>query len=194
LPPITSQNQNPIGIDHLARGGIVSRGVLVDVARYFSGVGRPLRPVSRDAIPLVEFQAALQAQQTVLEAGDILLLRTGWLQQWRASPEFRAEMGRTPRIPGLGGAAEWAEFLWDTRIAAVGCDNPTVEVFPFENEADQLHHRLAVQLGMPLAEMLDLEELAQVCAQDGRYEFFFSAAPLNLPGGAGSPANALAIR
>jgi hypothetical protein len=49
-------------------------------------------------------------------------------------------------------------------------------------------------LGFALAELLDLEDLARACAADGRWEFLFVAAPMHLPGGVGSPANAVAIR
>jgi hypothetical protein len=47
---------------------------------------------------------------------------------------------------------------------------------------------------MPIGEMWNLEELADDCANDNRYEFFFTSAPLNIPGGVGSPPNALAIK
>ena len=42
--------------------------------------------------------------------------------------------------------------------------------------------------------MWNLEELAEDCARDGRYAFFLTSAPLNIPGGVGSPPNALAIK
>ena len=194
LKKIKSADANPIGIDQYAKEGIVGRGVLVDIARHLESQGRRLNPISRDTISLAEFKAAVAAQNTVLREGDILLFRTGWMHDWRSLPGFRHEVARQPRIPGLSGAASFAEFFWDAGIAALVCDNPTVEVFPFESEADNLHHRLIVSLGMPLGEMFDLDALAGACHQDRRYDFFFSSAPLNLPGGAGSPANALAIR
>jgi kynurenine formamidase len=194
LGKIKSPSENPIGVDRLASQGIVGRGVLVDIARHLETEGRRLQPISCDPISLADFKAALARQQVQLQEGDILAFRTGWLSSWRTIPEFRHEVARQPRIPGLSGAADFAEFLWDIGIAALVCDNPTVEVFPFESQTDNLHHRLIVNLGMPLGEMFDLDALAADCDQDRRYEFFFSAAPLNLPGGSGSPANALGIR
>ena len=47
---------------------------------------------------------------------------------------------------------------------------------------------------MAVGELFDLEALAADCAADGVYEAFFTAAPLHLRGGIGSPGNALAIR
>jgi hypothetical protein len=47
---------------------------------------------------------------------------------------------------------------------------------------------------MPLGELWDLDELAEECARDGIYEFMLASAPLYVPGGVGSPANAYAIK
>ncbi len=41
--------------------------------------------------------------------------------------------------------------------------------------------------------MFDLEALAKECEAQKRWSFFFTSAPLNLPGGIASPPNALAI-
>ena len=38
-----------------------------------------------------------------------------------------------------------------------------------------------------------LEPLANVCAEEGRYEFMFSLNPLFVVGGTGSPANPIAV-
>ncbi len=43
-------------------------------------------------------------------------------------------------------------------------------------------------------ELTGLDELAAACAADGRYGFLLTAKPLNLIGGVGSPANALAVK
>ena len=45
-----------------------------------------------------------------------------------------------------------------------------------------------------MGEMFDVAELAADCAADQVYEFMFSAPPLNLTGGTGSPINPLAIK
>ena len=56
-----------------------------------------------------------------------------------------------------------------------------------------LHRRVLPLLGLALGEMFDFEALADRCRQLGRWEFLFVAAPLKLPGGIGSPGNAVAI-
>ena len=47
---------------------------------------------------------------------------------------------------------------------------------------------------MPIGENWDLDALAADCARDGHYDFLLTSAPLNVPGGAGTPANALALK
>jgi hypothetical protein len=46
---------------------------------------------------------------------------------------------------------------------------------------------------MPLGEMLDLEKLAKRCGELGKYTFFFTSAPANVPGGVSSHVNGTAI-
>lgn len=47
---------------------------------------------------------------------------------------------------------------------------------------------------MPLGELWRLGPLAADCAEDGVFEALLTSAPLNVAGGAGSPANALALK
>jgi hypothetical protein len=47
---------------------------------------------------------------------------------------------------------------------------------------------------MPIGELWDMEDLSEACADDGHYTFFLCSVPLKLPGGVGSPPNAVAIK
>ncbi len=49
-------------------------------------------------------------------------------------------------------------------------------------------------MGLLIGEMFDLESLADDCAQDGKYEFFFCAPPLPFTKAVGSPVNPMAIK
>ena len=86
-----------------------------------------------------------------------------------------------------------ARYLWDAHITAIAVDNPAVEVLPVDPAAGYLHRRVIPLLGLTMGEFFTFETLAADCADDGRYTCFFVAVPLNLPGGVGSPANAIAI-
>jgi hypothetical protein len=68
-----------------------------------------------------------------------------------------------------------------------------VEVFPVDRAKGFLHRRLIPLQGMALGELWLLDELSRACAEEGRYEFLLVAAPLHLPRGVGSPANAYAL-
>jgi hypothetical protein len=49
-------------------------------------------------------------------------------------------------------------------------------------------------IGISMGEIFYVKELAADCAEDGVYEFFFTAPPLHIPGAAGSPINPQAIK
>jgi kynurenine formamidase len=201
------------GIHHWARRGIAGRAVLADIGRWRSAIGRPLRYDLSDAIDPGEIVECLAAQGTELAEGDILLVRTGWVEWYqRQATDVQVRLGDVGQLqaPGFASGDELARTLWNLHIAAIGCDNPGVEVWPpsrltrAEYEAareEQLHlHEVFTHcvllplLGLPLGEMWDLDALAADCAADGRYECFFTSAPLNLPAGVASPPNALAIK
>ena len=57
-----------------------------------------------------------------------------------------------------------------------------------------LHLLCLRDMGLTLGEMFDLDALADDCAADGVWEFLFSAPPLRISGGVGSPLNPLAVK
>jgi hypothetical protein len=201
------------GIHHWARRGIAGRGVLADVARWREAQGRPLVPNTPDPIEADDITSTLEAQGTRVEEGDVLLVRTGWIEWYRAQgAEERAAFNAAghPCVGLRPGADNW-KLLWNLHISAIGVDNPSVEVWPpaaFVSPDDMtqilasperldevfMHIRLLPLLGLPLGEFFDLAALASDCAADGVYEFFFTSAPLNLRAGVASPPNALAIK
>lgn len=183
-----------LAVDALAQGGIVGRGVLVDIARYGDLADyEPTEPIS---IGVCDLERTLAAQGQTLREGDILLLHTGYIDSYlEADDDERVEMSRALAAPGLEASQDVAEFLWDSRISAVVGDNIGVEVMPPKTAATPiLHVQLIPMLGMIIGEMFDFGALSAVCAADGRYSCFFAAVPLNLPRGVGSPGNAVAIR
>ena len=49
-------------------------------------------------------------------------------------------------------------------------------------------------MGLTIGEIFQLDELAEDCARDRVYEFFFTAPPLPITGAVGSPINPQAIK
>lgn len=183
-----------LGIDRWADHGIAGRGVLIDVAGWVDAGGRSWDPLAPTAITADDLRAVLDHQGVALSPGDLLCIRTGWSSAYLAlDPEARADYAVEPSFAGLQADEAMARFLWNVHPAAVCCDNPAVEVVPGDPTVGSLHRRLLPALGMALGEMFDFENLRDICAAEDRSTFFFVAAPLKIPGGLGSPGNALAI-
>jgi kynurenine formamidase len=194
---ITGRGGMRLGIDNLARRGIAGRGVLADVARYYDRIGKSITFTKAESIPLEDVQAALEEEAVTLQAGDILLIRIGWTKFYlSASDEIKAELAKETVTPGIEGSDRTARWLWNNHLAAVASDSPALEALPKgpDNENEFLHFHMLAFFGMPIGEMWNLEGLADDCAADGNYDFFLTSAPLNIPGGVGSPPNALAIK
>jgi kynurenine formamidase len=176
-----------LGIEH-ARAKMVGRGVLLDVARHKGveyledGYG-----ISND-----ELDRTAAAQRVEIRRGDFVILRTGQMAQRVKSGEWGGYAGGD--APGV----KFENCYWcqQKEIAAICSDTWGVEVRPNEtNEVNQPWHWVVIPaMGLTMGEMFYLEELAEDCARDKVYEFFFCGPPLVITGGTGSPINPQAIK
>ena len=167
--------------------GIVGRGVLLDLPRHVDAE----RLMPGHVISVDELVETARAEGVRIGRGDVLLLRTGHLA-WYYSLADKQEFW-SGGAPGIG--AEVVEWLHMTEVAALAVDNATVEVVPSETgELHPQHSRLIRDLGLTIGELWWLDDLADACADDGRYEFFLLAPPLRIQGAAGSPVNPVAIK
>lgn len=201
-----------IGVNRYAERGIVGRGLLLDVDRHLRRQGRALDFDSGEPFEVALLDEVAQAQGSPIEPGDILLIRTGWLHHYFhvMDEAARVALPRALRCPGLLQTRETVAWLWDHRIAVAASDNvgleaiPAVPTSPFVSERDRaagrdpihaglMHPTLIALLGLCIGELWDLEALAEFAAGSGRYDCLVTCKPLNLVGGVGSPANALAI-
>lgn len=187
-----SEDVRELGVHQWASRGLVTRAVLADVAEYRAARDDPYDPFRADPVTAEELVDVLATQRIALEAGDLLLVRTGWLAALRTRG-IPADARDMPPSCGLHAGAEMAQWLWDSRVAAVAADNPAVEVLPADPTVGSLHRRLIPALGMPLGELWDLEELSQESQESRIYECCMVSVPLHLQGGVASPANAVAI-
>lgn len=183
-----------LSIERLAERGIVGRGVLLDVAGWFRATGVRWDPMAGEVVEAATLAQVATEQGTLLRSGDILCIRLGWVAAYRAlSAQQRAEPAVEQRFSGLRADEATARFLWDSGVAAVVTDNPAVESAPGTREDGSLHRRLLPMLGVVMGELFDLDVLALRCAERRRHDFLFVAAPLPIPAGLSSPANAMAI-
>jgi kynurenine formamidase len=170
-----------LGIDKVR--SIVGRAVLLDMPGFLG--------VERIDAPRIftgdELLACARHEGVEIRAGDILLVRTGWID---AFLEAAGSGGDDSLLlqPGIG--LDACRTIAELDVAAVGCDNSAVEAIPFDEDRFLgVHIELLVKLGLPLIEHLMLAEMAA----DRCYEALFVAAPLPVVGGTGSPVNPIAI-
>jgi kynurenine formamidase len=184
-------------IEHWGRRGIAGRAVLLDMGRTFAELNRPYDPGTSTAFTVEDVEDARQRSGVEFREGDVLLLHTGFAGWYLSQrPADRAKVASDIRTPGLAHGEEMCEYLWDAHVSAVASDTFAVEAFPPDRQTPTgfLHRMLIGQFGMALGELWWTEDLAADCEDDGVYEMFLTAAPLNAPGGLGSPANALAFK
>jgi kynurenine formamidase len=178
-----------LGIENMAQPGIMSRGILLDIARLKKVERLPLDY----AISVDDLNEACTAHGLKPRPGDIALIRTGHIQYFTIDKDRVTFNGWQPGITHH--CAEWAH---DHSLAAFCADNLAVEVITPEVlalEIPMAFHMLAIRdMGMPLGEIFNLEALAADCASDGRYEFMLSAPPLAVTNAVGSPVNPLALK
>lgn len=158
---------------------IIARGVMIDVPAALSlsvlpdsyGIGRE------------DLEQALSRQGTVLQPGDVVLVRTGRMSLW---PDPTAYL---PREPGLN--REGARFLAEAGAAVIGADNIAVEQLPADDPENWMtvHTYLLAEAGIPMIEVVNLEELAE----EGCHEFCFIGAALKLRGATAGPMRPLAL-
>jgi kynurenine formamidase len=184
---VSSRGARRNGIDK-ARDRIVSRGVLLDVARAQGK--RWLEP--GEGITSADLAAAADAHGIDVHEGDLVMIRTGQLAMVRD----RESWGDYAGGPAPGLALDSLEWIHDHAVGGIATDTWGAEVLPNETEnVFQPFHVVAIPyMGLLIGEIWDLEELADACAADGRYDCLLSAFPLTITGAVGSPINPMALR
>lgn len=179
----TTKGCTKLGIDKL-KSGVLTRGILIDIPRLRNvAYLEPGTPVFIEDLEAWEKEAGLKTS-----VGDVILLRTGrWARRSNLGPwdMWGSEAGLHASV---------APWLKARGVAFVGSDD-ALDVMPSLVEGvDTPVHTLAIAaLGVGILDNQDLEGLAETAAQLKRWEFLLTFAPLPVPGGTGSPINALAI-
>lgn len=185
---VTSSGAQKNGIEN-TRDKMVGRGVLLDIPRH-----KNVESLDDGyAITGDDLDGCAAQQGVEIRGGDFVIVRTG-------------KLGRCLRDGWgtyAGGDAPGLDFdtlgwIQDHQIAAIASDTWGVEVRPNHTDESEVFgpwHWVAIpNIGLSVGEIFYLEELAEDCAQDGVYEFFFVAPPLPITGATGSAVNPLAIK
>ena len=162
-------------------GALITRGVLIDVAGY-----KGVETLGDNyEITVEDLEGALKKQNLTLQAGDAVLINTGWGKLWG-----KENARYVKSCPGIGVKA--AEWLMAKDPMLLGSDNWPVEVAPNPDKLISLPvHQIALVVnGVHLLENLKLDELAGKNVS----EFAFIMQPLKIEGGTGSTVTPVAIR
>jgi kynurenine formamidase len=184
---VTSSGAAKNSIDK-TKNKIVSRGVLLDVARY-KGVQALARGY---AITVADLDGTAAAQKVDVQRGDILLIRTGHMSHYLDKGNWNYfDLDESPGV-----SVHTAAWMHAKEIAAVASDNYAVEVRPSEMPPfrSPFHICAIPNMGLTLGEIFYLEELAADCATDGRYAFLLVAPPLPVTNAVGTPINPYAMK
>ncbi len=173
------------GVDSISEG-IVTRGVLLDIARVrgvqWMGPG--------DGILPEDLEAAEKAEGVKVQPGDAILYRTGWPK--------RREVEGPPPLPGRPGLHAGSLPWVHERQVSVICADAATDVAP-SGYGEDLAFPLPVHavgicaMGLWILDSGNYEALAEVCAREKRWEFLLVIAPLRWKNATGSPLNPIAI-
>jgi kynurenine formamidase len=174
----------------IAEKGVVGRGVLIDMARHR---GKDWLDKG-ETFDHNDLEAAAKAQGVSIEQRDVLLIRTGFMKAWYSMSQEQFYDGFNE--PGLTYSRQLVEWFQQKEIPNLVTDTIANEVTyePDTGIALPLHCALMRNLGIAMTEICWLEKLADACAGDGQYAFFYAAAPLKVVGGSGAPVNPIVIR
>ncbi|PCJ90551.1 MAG: metal-dependent cyclase [Porticoccaceae bacterium] len=190
----TIHGHNFVDIGQIGEKAIVGRGVLLDVGKLLGDKNGRLAP--NTCINLPDLKKTAEAQSVTIEKRDILLIRTGSMGRFYDKKDHDNWNALTE--PGLCYSKDLIHWLNKMEIPVIASDNLAIEkaaqTIDGESFVIPLHGALIRDLGIVLSEIYWLDELAASSAKDGRYSFFFSAAPLKMKGGTGAPVNPIVIK
>jgi kynurenine formamidase len=159
---------------------LLGRGVLLDLAGWKDQTRLP----ARYAITAEDLQGCATAQALEVQAGDVLLVRTGFGAIWGDEAAYLDAAG-----------VDKSGTLWaaERGVVAVGADNMAWDIpgvrDPETGATLFAHIYLLTRKGVFIIENVYLEALAQ----DRCWEFAFVGIPLKLVGATGSPLRPLAL-
>lgn len=171
---------------HHASQGIITRGVLLDVAGLH-GVpwlepGYPIMPE--------ELAAAEERQGVTVRAGDALIIHTGNVVH------ALQDKDRNQLSPQAGLHAACLPYLRERDIAVLGSDciqDVQPSGFDTLDLLRPIHIVGLVALGLWLIDNMQLTELAGLCADEQRWEFLFTMLPWRFVGVTSSATNPVAV-
>jgi kynurenine formamidase len=162
--------------------GIVTRGILLDVARARGVMWlEPGEGVEPEDLERAEQLAGVQVSR-----GDALFVRTGLGAR-------EAALGEEDPTRRAGLTARCIPWLHNRELAVYSGDCVEQMPSPYPRVPLPLHQVASAAMGLVLLDNPPLEELTAALRDVGRFEFLLVCAPLPIPRGTGSPVNPIAV-
>ncbi|WP_339560770.1 cyclase family protein [Pseudomonas sp. EA_65y_Pfl1_P113] len=180
-----------LGVEHMAATGLQGRAVLIDLHKHFGNAKR--------RVGYAEIRQIMEADNIVVEPGDIVLFHTGFAQMlvdMQGDPDVHLLEHSCVDLNGRD--EELLRWIDEAQISAIAADNHAVEAFPSEKldlphyPILPLHELCLFKLGIHLGELWYLTPLAQWLRENGRSRFLLTAPPLRLTGAVASPVTPVA--
>jgi kynurenine formamidase len=161
---------------------IFCRGILLDIAGLY---GLPVLPPAY-GITGEDVCRAAETEKVSPRAGDAVLVRSGWAQNWKNPTSY---IGHETGVPGVTVSGAEQIIAWGARVT--GHDSVAYEqIHPGAGHGTMpVHPMFLVDRGIHIVENLNLDLLAQ----DRIYEFVFVLSPLKIVGATGSPVRPFAV-
>ncbi|MEV0988501.1 cyclase family protein [Streptomyces sp. NPDC049949] len=167
-----------------ALGPLVTKGVLLDLPAVL-GVDW-LEP--GQAVHAQDVLTAERALGVTVDEGCAVLLRSGRFRRSRELGPWDSDAA------SAGFHVDAVPLLAERAVALLGGDGDSdLRPSPVEGVHSPVHALAVAAMGVPLLDNLDLEALSAACTEAGRHEFMLVVAPLDVPGGTGSPVNPVAV-
>ena len=189
--------QGPLGATALSAAdmavtGVQGRGVMIDLRHH---LGDTRVEVGYDLLA-----RTMRDDGVEVEPGDLVCIHTGLGQLIVDAQGTPSEALRTACAVLDGRDERLLDWITDSGLAAIACDNLAVERSSTLGLRDgchsgaglPLHEHCLFKLGVHLGEIWYLTELADWLRAHGRNRFLLTAPPLRLPGAAGSPVTPVA--
>ena len=182
-----------LSVAGMAETGVQGRAVMIDLRHHLAD--------ERVVVGYDSLEKIMKADRVRVEKGDIVCIHTGLGQLIREADGKLDASIRTACAVLDGYDKRLLEWIADSGLAAIACDNLAVERsstlgadprLPHRGPALPLHEHCLFKLGIHLGELWYLTELATWLRKNRRNRFLLTAPPLRLPGAAGSPVTPVA--
>ena len=176
----------------MAVTGVQGRGVMIDLHHHLGD--------ARVEVGYELLASIMRDDGVQIEPGDIVCIHTGLGQLIVDAQGKPSEALRTACAVLDGHDARLLDWITQSGLAAIACDNLAVERSSTLGLRDRchsgpglpLHEHCLFKLGVHLGELWYLTELAQWLRTHRRNRFLLTAPPLRLPGAAGAPVTPVA--